>query len=63
LGRLVQEGLDVIGLRAKVQCAFKNRRAVAAAVRKLSGRAKVTLDEEPIETIGGWSWPPSRPRF
>ncbi len=53
LGRLVQEGLDVIGPKAKVQCASKDRKAVASIVKKLSAKAKLTLDEEPIETIGG----------
>lgn len=51
--RLVQEGLDVIGGKAKVQCASKDAKAVASAVKKLGSSAKVTLDDERIETTGG----------
>lgn len=51
--RLIQEGLDVIGGKAKVQCAPKDVKPVASAVKKLHGGAKVTLDDEPIETVGG----------
>jgi len=51
--RLIQEGVDVIGPRAKVRCASKDRKAVASAARKLGAGAKVSLEEEPIETIGG----------
>ncbi len=50
---LIEEGLEVIGPRARVQCASKDRKAASAAIRKLGSRAKVTLDDEPIETIGG----------
>ncbi len=50
---LIQEGLDVIGSRAKVQCASKDRRLVAGAIKRIGERAKLTLDDEPIETIGG----------
>jgi len=50
---LIQEGLDVIGERAKVSCASKDRRAVASAIKKLGPKAKVSLDEKTIETIGG----------
>lgn len=53
LGRLIQEGLDVMGPRASIRCASKDRRAVASAVKKLNGKAKVTLVDEPVETIGG----------
>ena len=53
IGRLVEEGLDVIGPRAKVQCGRKDKRAVAAAIKKLAGKAKVSLDDEPLETMGG----------
>jgi V/A-type H+-transporting ATPase subunit E len=53
LGWLVQEGLDIIGPRAKVLCASKDRKAASGAIRKLPDRAKVTLDEEPIEAMGG----------
>jgi V/A-type H+/Na+-transporting ATPase subunit E len=53
LGRLIQEGIDAIGPRARVQCASKDMKAVASVVKKLESKAKVTLDEEPIETIGG----------
>jgi V/A-type H+/Na+-transporting ATPase subunit E len=53
LGRLIQEGVDIIGQQSRVQCAAKDRRAVASAVKRLSGRSRVTIDDEPIETIGG----------
>jgi V/A-type H+-transporting ATPase subunit E len=54
LGRLVQEGLDVIGPRAKISCSSRDRNTVAAAVRTLNGgKVKLTLDDESIETIGG----------
>lgn len=53
MGRLIQEGLDIIGTRARIQCASKDRKAAAAAVRKLPEKTKATLDEGPIETIGG----------
>ena len=53
MGRLIQEGLDVIGPRAKVQCASKDRKVVAAAIKKLAGKENVSLEEEPIETMGG----------
>lgn len=53
MGRLIQEGLDVIGPRAKVQCASKDRKVVAAAMKKLAGKEKVSLDEDPVETMGG----------
>jgi V/A-type H+-transporting ATPase subunit E len=51
--RLIQEGLDIIGARAKVSCASKDRRAVASAIKKLGPKAKVSLAEETIETMGG----------
>ena len=53
LAGLIREGLEVIGSRARVSCAAKDRRAVAEAVKKVGGKATVSLDEEPIETIGG----------
>jgi len=52
LERLIQEGLDVIGPKANVMCAAKDRRAVASAVKNLS-KAKITLEDETVETIGG----------
>ena len=52
LGRLIQEGLDVIGPNVSVRCAPKDSKAVASAVKKLS-KAKVTMDDEPVVTIGG----------
>jgi V/A-type H+/Na+-transporting ATPase subunit E len=53
VGRLIQEGIDVIGPRAKVECASKDKKAVSAAVRELAPKAKLTLEEKPIESIGG----------
>ena len=51
--RLIEEGLEVIGPRAKITCASRDRRLVSSAVKKLGRGAKVALDEDPIETIGG----------
>ncbi len=53
IARLIQEGLDVIGPKANIQCASKDRKVVSAAIKKLGGQAKVALDEEPLQTIGG----------
>jgi V/A-type H+-transporting ATPase subunit E len=53
LGRLIQEGLDIIGPRAVVRCAAKDKKAAASSVKKLSTKAKVALDDEPVEAIGG----------
>jgi V/A-type H+-transporting ATPase subunit E len=53
IGRLIQEGIDVIGARAKVSCAPKDKRAVAAAIKRLGPKAKISLDEKPIEAMGG----------
>ncbi len=50
---LIEEGVAVIGPKAKVQCASKDKKAVLAAIKKAEGRAKVTFDDEPIETMGG----------
>ena len=51
--RLIQEGLEVIGAKANVSCASKDRHAAASAVRKLGPKARVSLDEETVDTIGG----------
>jgi V/A-type H+/Na+-transporting ATPase subunit E len=51
--RLIQEGLDVIGPKSKIWCSTKDRRTVSSAIRKLGAKVKLTLDEDPIETIGG----------
>jgi len=51
--RLIEEGLDVIGGKAKVSCASKDRRQVASAIKKLGPKAKVTLGNETVETMGG----------
>jgi V/A-type H+-transporting ATPase subunit E len=53
LGGLIREGLGVIGSKARIECASKDRKAVAAAIRRLGGKAKISLSEEPIATIGG----------
>ena len=53
IGRLIQEGLDVIGPNAQVLCASRDRKAVSSAVKKLEGGEGVTLGDEPVETIGG----------
>ena len=51
--RLIQEGLGAIGPRARIQCAAKDRKAIAGAVKKLDSKANVTLEADPIETTGG----------
>jgi V/A-type H+-transporting ATPase subunit E len=51
--RLIQEGLDVIGPKAKVGCASKDRRSVASAIKKLGPKARVSLDDGAIESAGG----------
>lgn len=53
LARLIEEGLEVIGPRATVQCNAREKKAVQSAIRKLGGKAKVTLDDQSIDTIGG----------
>jgi V/A-type H+-transporting ATPase subunit E len=53
LASLIQEGLDVIGPRATVSCALKDRKAVSSAIRKLGSKAKLSLDGREIDTIGG----------
>jgi len=53
LAGLIQEGLDVIGGNAKIQCAAKDKKAVASAIKRLGPKGNVFLDEEPVETIGG----------
>jgi len=50
---LIQEGLDIIGPHARVQCASKDRRVVASVIKKIGGKAKVSLDETPVDTLGG----------
>lgn len=53
LVRLIQEGLDVIGEKAKVYCSAGDKKSASGAIRKLEGKARVTLETDPIETIGG----------
>ena len=53
LTSLIQEGLDVIGPRATVSCASKDSKAVSAVIKKLGSKAKLSLDEGDIDTIGG----------
>ncbi len=53
MGLLIQEGLAVIGPRVKVQCSSEDRRIVASAVKKLGGKGKMSIDDDPIDTIGG----------
>ena len=53
VGRLVEEGVEVIGASARVQCSTKDRRIVSSAIKQLKSGAKVSLEEDPIETIGG----------
>ena len=53
LASLIEEGLEVIGSRARVSCASKDRKAVSAAMKKLGNTAKLSLDEEDVDTMGG----------
>lgn len=54
LSRLIEEGVEVIGPKARVHCSAKDRKAVAAALRKLGGaHARLPVDEKPVTTIGG----------
>lgn len=54
LVRLIEEGVDVIGPKAKVVCNSKDRSSVASAIRRLNrGSARLTIGEKSIETIGG----------
>jgi len=53
LASLIQEGLDAIGSQATVSCSSKDRKAVSAAIKKLGSKAKLSLDDEEIDTIGG----------
>jgi V/A-type H+/Na+-transporting ATPase subunit E len=53
IDRLIEEGLEIIDRNAKVQCSTKDKKVVAAAIRKLGGNTKVSLDDEPIDTVGG----------
>ncbi len=54
LAHLISEGIDAIGPKARVHCAPKDRKAVAAAIHKLNaGPVKLTLEEDGVESIGG----------
>ena len=53
IARLIQEGLDVIGPKSEVWCSAKDRKTVAATVKRLAGNAKVSMGDKPVETIGG----------
>jgi len=53
LASLIQEGVDVIGPQAKVSCSSKDRKAVSAAIKKLGSKAKLSLDDGEITTMGG----------
>ncbi|MBI3859691.1 MAG: hypothetical protein HY296_05560 [Thaumarchaeota archaeon] len=52
--RLTQEGVDVIGPKAKVWGNEKDRRIIASAVRRVSGgQVRLKAGETDIETTGG----------
>lgn len=53
LTMLISEGVEVIGPKARVHCNSKDRKAVASALKKLGGQAKLTLEEGAVPTIGG----------
>jgi len=50
---LIQEGLDVLGPRASIECAAKDRRAVSSAIRKIGSKAKLSQSDGEIDTMGG----------
>ena len=50
---LIQEGLDVLGSRASIECAAKDRRAVSSAIRKIGSKAKLSQSDGEIDTMGG----------
>jgi V/A-type H+/Na+-transporting ATPase subunit E len=53
IGRLIEQGLEIIDRSAKVQCSSKDKKVVAAAIRELDGSIKVSFEDEPIDTVGG----------
>ncbi len=54
LARLIKEGVDVIGPKAKVACSVKDKKDVSSALKKLaSGAARLTQDAKSVDTIGG----------
>ncbi len=52
LSRLIEEGADVIGTKARLLCSDKDRKSASSALGKLGGRV-ITLDPEGIQTSGG----------
>jgi V/A-type H+/Na+-transporting ATPase subunit E len=51
---LVREGIQVIGVKATVLCREKDRKAVAAIAKKLSGGGtKLTLSDKGLQATGG----------
>lgn len=51
---LMKEGIEVIGLKASVLCSSRDRKAATSVARKLStGRVKLSVSDERIETSGG----------
>ena len=54
LSILLSEGIEVIGPKAKVYCSKSERKIVSSVIGNLNeSQAKLTLEEEPIDTIGG----------
>jgi len=54
LTRLIEEGMGVLGGRAKVACSQKDRDAVSSVIKKLNkGSAKLTLEAKSLDSIGG----------
>ncbi len=54
LARLIKEGVDILGPRAKVLCAAKDKRSVSAALEKLGGKKDgLSVESLSIETMGG----------
>ncbi len=54
LVQLIEEGVEVIGPKAKVSCCAKDRKGVVSAMRKVNGDGiKLVIDEKDIDSIGG----------
>jgi len=52
--RLITEGQDAIGTRARVFCNSRDRRLVSSVIEKLNrGSSRLTLDKRSIDSVGG----------
>jgi len=53
LEKLIEEGVGVIGTEAVVSCNAKDRATVSDLLKKMRPSTKLTMAEQPVETIGG----------